>query len=101
MLLFKMFAVITFSVLLVLAGWNGMQETGEGFCLGVVMFLFGSLFTYMYPSWVACQRNIVSEESVVMSNILYGWTVIGWLIALYWALTDPARKIGAVARAGS
>lgn len=94
MTLIKYLIVLVFSTLLALCGLEGAQENGEGFLLGAVMLLIGSVFIYIFPSWVAGQRDIVNEYSVVMTNLLWGWTIAGWVIALYWALTDPTSRDG-------
>jgi hypothetical protein len=43
-------------------------------------------FLYFIPSWIAWNTN--NSSLVIILNILIGWTVIGWLIALIVALTS-------------
>ena len=30
-------------------------------------------------------------RGIVLCNLLLGWTVLGWLVALVWALVDESR----------
>jgi len=48
-------------------------------------FGFGFLF-YFLPTILAFARNKRETTAILVLNILLGWTVIGWVIALVWAL---------------
>jgi hypothetical protein len=48
-------------------------------------FGFGFLF-YFLPSIVAAARSKRDLVSIFVLNLLLGWTAIGWVIALVWAL---------------
>lgn len=48
-----------------------------------------SLFLYFLPAFLA--RNKPNFTGVLVLNILAGWTGIGWIIALVWALTGPQQ----------
>lgn len=53
-------------------------------------FWLVSLFLYFLPAFLA--RNKSNFTSILILNILAGWTFIGWIIALAWALSsDPQR----------
>jgi Superinfection immunity protein len=45
---------------------------------------------YMIPSIVAGFRNKRNSGAIVALNILLGWTLVGWTVALVWALTTDA-----------
>lgn len=49
------------------------------------VFGFGFLM-YFLPSLVAFARNKRDTASIVVLNFFLGWSVIGWVIALVWAL---------------
>lgn len=56
------------------------------------IFWLVSLFLYFLPSFLA--RHKSSFTSILILNILAGWTFIGWIIALVWALSsDPQRPV--------
>jgi hypothetical protein len=44
---------------------------------------------YILPAYIARQRGHRNREAITVLNILAGWTVLGWIIALVWAYTNP------------
>jgi len=58
--------------------------------------LFGMGFVlYFLPSFVALARQKGDLWSIVLLNFFLGWTAIGWVVALVWAVKvdtpAPAR----------
>lgn len=49
-------------------------------------------FTFL-PTWVALWRRRSGAERIFLVNLLLGWTVIGWILALIFALRDPERRV--------
>ncbi|MDO5634558.1 MAG: superinfection immunity protein [Micrococcus sp.] len=47
---------------------------------------------YMAPWAVAAFRGRSNHWAVFWVNLLAGWTVIGWVIALYMSLTSHRRR---------
>ncbi len=46
---------------------------------------------YLLPSALALARQHRNRGAVVALNVLAGWTIIGWVIALVWAVyKDPS-----------
>ena len=45
-----------------------------------------SLAIYFIPSIVASNRNHKNVAAIVVLNIFLGWTVLGWVLALVWAV---------------
>jgi hypothetical protein len=46
---------------------------------------------YFLPSAIAVARKHRNGSAVFMLNLLAGWTVIGWVICLVWAvIRDPS-----------
>ena len=41
---------------------------------------------YLAPLWIALARNHPETPAIAVVNLLFGWTVVGWLIAIVWAL---------------
>lgn len=60
----------------VLPGWVG---------IGLLILL------YLLPSIVAARRHHNNEGAIVALNLLLGWTFLGWVAALVWALSDNTR----------
>ena len=52
---------------------------------GALMWLVG-LALYFLPTIIAVARHKKNILGVVLVNILLGWTFIGWIVALVWAL---------------
>ena len=48
------------------------------------------LFFYFLPSLEAALKRKRNTAAIVALNLLLGWTLIGWIVALVWSLTnDP------------
>jgi hypothetical protein len=58
------------------------------------IFLLVSLFLYFLPTYLA--RNKSNFTSILVLNLLAGWTFIGWIVALVWALSSEQQPQGAV-----
>jgi hypothetical protein len=53
------------------------------------IFGFGFVL-YFLPSILALTRNKRDTVSILVLNFLLGWTAIGWVVALVWALKVDA-----------
>jgi hypothetical protein len=61
---------------------------------GVVLALGGGLWAsfivavclYFLPTIIAVARKVRNEASIGVINLLLGWTLVGWVIALAMAL---------------
>lgn len=47
---------------------------------------------YGMPIIIVSERRHPHEDLIFKLNIYAGWTVIGWLVALAWALWRPRRR---------
>lgn len=55
----------------------------------LVLFVF-----YWLPTIIAIARHTHSALGVAALNFFLGWTVVGWVMALLWALAaSPARQV--------
>lgn len=59
------------------------------FHFGPIFWLL-SLFLYFLPAFLA--RNKPNFTSILILNILAGWTFIGWIIALVWAISSDSQR---------
>ena len=57
------------------------------------IFWLVSLFLYFLPAFLA--RNKPNFTSILLLNIFAGWTFIGWIIALIWALSSDSQRSAA------
>jgi len=59
----------------------------------ITLILMPSLIgLYFLPSFVALVRRAKSVTIIVFLNFVFGWTIIGWLIALAWSMKDEVKK---------
>lgn len=60
----------------------------------VILLFFAGLviFAYLLPSFVALQRKHTNTTAICVLNILVGWSFIGWVAALAWALVNSGDK---------
>src|SRR5260370_29090125 len=54
------------------------------------IFLLVSLFLYFLPAYLA--RNKPNFTAILLLNLFAGWTFIGWIIALVWALSSHPQR---------
>ena len=57
----------------------------------LIGFLFSMAF-YLLPSIVAFCRHHQNSPAILILNLLLGWTIIGWIIALVWAFTKVEKE---------
>jgi hypothetical protein len=49
------------------------------------------------PSIIAFGRRHHNRYAILALNVLLGWTLVGWAVALVWSLTAVWRRIGPAA----
>lgn len=59
----------------------------------LIIFLVIGTFFHFIPSFLAYDRKHKSKEAILALNLLLGWTVIGWLVSLVWALTQNHPEV--------
>lgn len=50
---------------------------------------------YFFPAILAFSRSHHNATAIAVLNVFLGWTLIGWVLALVWAVTNSP---GGVAR---
>ncbi|AIZ02393.1 immunity to superinfection [Escherichia phage vB_EcoM_VR25] len=67
----------------------------EALIVGAGVFGFGSLVVmfigYFLPWIIALLRGTRSNVGIFFINLLFGWTMIGWVIALIWAIVAERK----------
>lgn len=59
----------------------------------VALFIIGlAVFVYLLPAFVALQRKHVNTTAICVLNVLVGWSFIGWVAALVWALVKSGDE---------
>jgi Superinfection immunity protein len=56
------------------------------------------ILLYLIPGLVALKRNHRNRNAIGVLNLLLGWTVLGWIVALVWANTADVepRQTGSI-----
>lgn len=50
---------------------------------------------YLFPALIAMMRKHHNWPAILVLNLVLGWTLLGWLIALIWAATAIRRPVEA------
>ena len=68
----------------------------EALIVGAGVFGFGSLVVmfigYFLPWIIALLRGTRSNVGIFFINLLFGWTMIGWVVALIWAIVAERKS---------
>jgi Superinfection immunity protein len=65
------------------------SDTGAGSAIFLAVMVVLSAAIYFIPTIVA--RGKPCSASVFVVNLFLGWTLVGWVVALAWALKDPVQ----------
>lgn len=55
--------------------------------------LVGCTFGYLFPWGLAATRGARNSNQVFWLNLLLGWTLIGWVVALVMALRTHQQRV--------
>lgn len=74
------------------------DSSTSGILLIVIVFGF-----YFFPTIIAIKRGKANVASIALVNLFLGWTFIGWIVALVWAVSKqvvdaPVVRMPAPAR---
>ncbi len=67
-------------------GYNPLQP------IVVTMLVVSGLLIYTLPTVIAYNRDHENLPAIAMTNLLFGWTFLGWGIAIIWAFTSNVRE---------
>lgn len=62
------------------------MEAETGFWIFFIAMLAVFAVVYITPSWIAFSRDHPNRWVILVINIVFGGTVLGWCVALVWAL---------------
>lgn len=62
----------------------GTAGSGEG----SFAILAGAFTLYMTPYWICEVRAHPRKRTVSLVCLFFGWTIIGWIIALIWSVGE-------------
>jgi hypothetical protein len=50
-----------------------------------VLTLIAIVLIYMLPTFIAFSRDHLRRHDIAVLNIIFGWTLIGWIAVFLWA----------------
>lgn len=68
-------------------GWN---EKFFFYYYGLLSALV--ILVYFVPTAAAAASSHPSEQAIFILNLFFGWTLVGWLVALGWAISHPRAE---------
>ena len=68
-------------------------SAGSSIGLGGVILILLAIGAYFLPTILGARRKVINVGSVFAINLLLGWTLIGWAIALAMAKKIPWRYL--------
>lgn len=86
-------ALIVFSVIwvifsLIFIAMNNGNKIPEAIINGVGATML--IFLYFLPSIIAETNKHRQYKAISTLNLLFGWTILGWIISLIWSLIKPS-----------
>ena len=65
-----------------------MSDSQALFLELILILLVSAVFLYIYfiPTSVAINKKQVNYFSIFVINLFLGWTIVGWIICLAWAV---------------
>lgn len=54
----------------------------------IIMIFFSAVIFYLLPSVISAVRSTDHQGAIFFINVLFGWTVLGWIAALIWAVVE-------------
>lgn len=70
------------------------MATAALFVLFFVLLI--SILTYFLPTAIACYRGVREKYVIGALNLLFGWSIIGWILCACWAVFGTKRGAGKV-----
>ncbi len=63
-----------------------------GLSMGLLLMIL--FIPYWIPTIVAFVRKHPSRNGILALNLFFGWTFVGWVVSLAWALSDSSARAG-------
>lgn len=78
--------VFLLNILISIAVINTTQSLGAGFV--TFIFVLICFLIYFLPTIIADNKRHKNTTAICVVNIFFGWSIIGWVICLVWALIE-------------
>lgn len=89
---------------LILGLINGWKLESSNIALSLILLFIPGIVTQcicFLPYLIANIKSHPQETAIFVLNLLAGWTIIAWIIALVWAFAEPKRPVDAQQGCGS
>ncbi|CDQ10434.1 conserved protein of unknown function [Acidithiobacillus ferrivorans] len=63
-----------------------LTQTSTGFVFALVAGIILLVVLYLLPAILAYSLGSAHTKGVLTLNLILGWTILGWLTALIWAI---------------
>lgn len=80
------------AVLMVMMVWKILPAIIGAMGLGLFVAIL--IVPYWIPSIVAVKRGHASKGGIIALNFFFGWTFLGWVLSLVWALSNSSNGAG-------
>lgn len=69
--------------------------------LAAILVLLFVLAVYLIPTIIAFARGHASKWGIGVLNIVLGWSLVFWVIALIWSLSNKGQSQTTIVNVGS
>ena len=66
--------------------FHWIANSSSGFVAVLMAALLVATVIYMLPALLAWSMGCPRRVAITLVNLLLGWTIIGWIVALVWAV---------------
>lgn len=60
--------------------------------LAAIVIVLCLLWAYLLPTWIAFLRGHPNTVPIGIINLVFGWTVLGYVVCLAWSFTAIDRR---------
>ncbi len=69
-------------------GRGYLSNEESSISLSVFFLMALAILAYLFPAIIACNRGHRNSASITIVNVFFGWTLLGWGVALAWSLSS-------------
>lgn len=69
--------------------------------LAAILVLLFVLAVYLIPTIIAFARGLASKWGIGVLNIVLGWSLVFWVVALIWSLSNKGQSQTTIVNVGS
>jgi hypothetical protein len=61
----------------------------------LILVVILAVLLYFLPAIIAMKRGHKQQNSIALTNLFFGWTLLGWVICLIWSASyvDTEAKV--------